>query len=430
MRVQKLLPALSVFNLLANLWFPVLAIRALGASHAADALFLVFILPAVIAVLLGNSVLNWSTPRLVRRVDAAARRQLSWSLLWVLLACVGALCVLLCLLLWLLVQFALPPLDPAGSHALAMTILPAGVVAILASVVAAVAQALFTAERNVVGSEGRTLLANLLAMLAWLLLDPVTLAGCAALFALRAVLVALLLAPWLGRPLRLEAGDRDLRAVLRESRWLLLAATYYKSEPFVDRLLFASVSAGAVAAFHLAHQILALMTVLMNRVITATLVAPLAEAVHASAAGRARRLLQRALLGMAVTGVLVWVGFVLAGEPLVRLLFAGVPTAVGQIELTAQLLVLLGGYMLGILLGQVLGQALYTTGDTRAMMALGSAGFTLGLVIKVLALWQFGVIGLAAALSVSWLLNALLFYGFRPAIFRRPANSEREQHRQ
>lgn len=430
MRPHQFLPALSAFNLLANLWFPVLAVRALGAGNAADALFLVFILPAVIAVLLANSVLNWSTPRLVRRADPAARRQLSWSLLWVLLGCVGILCVAL----WLLAQLWRPALAPAGSYAQAIAIIPAGFVAILASVVTSVAQALFTAERNVVGSEWRTLVANLLALLAWLVLEPATLAACAGLFALRAVLVALLLAPWLGRPSWLVAGDRDLREVLRESRWLLLAATYYKSEPFVDRLLFASVSAGAVAAFHLAHQILALVTVLMNRVITATLVAPLADAVHVSDAGRARRLLHRALLWMAVTGVLVWVVFLLAGEPLVRLLFAGVSTAPGQIELTAQLLVLLGGYMLGILLGQVLGQALYTTGNTRAMMALGIGGFTLGLAIKVFALWQFGVPGLAAALSVSWLLNVLLYYGFRPAIFRRQpapgAISESEQHRQ
>lgn len=430
MRHDSSLPAVSAANLLANLGFPVLAVRALGVGHQADALFMVFILPAVIAVLLGNSVLNWSTPRLVRRAHTASRQVLCWSLLWALLAGVGILCALL----WLLGQALLPRLDPAAGYALALTILPLGVLAMMATVATAVAQSLFTAERNVVGSEWRTLLANLLAMLAWLLFEPVTLGACAGVFALRTVLIALLLLPRLGWPRRPVTTDQDLRDVLRESRWLLLAATYYKSEPFVDRLLFASVSAGAVAAFHLAHQILSLVTVLMNRVITATLVAPLADAVHVSDAVRARRLLNRALLRMALTGLLVWALFVLAGEPLVRLLFAGVPTAPGQIELTAQLLVLLGGYLLGILLGQVLGQAFYNTGDTRAMMALGIGGFTLGLVFKVLALWQFGVIGLTAALSVSWLVNALLYYGFRPAIFRRPAappaGSEGEQHRQ
>ena len=78
-RTRTLLAVTSAFNLAANLLFPVLAVRALGGGNAADALFMVFILPTVVAVLLANSVLNWSTPRLVRREDTASRRALAWS---------------------------------------------------------------------------------------------------------------------------------------------------------------------------------------------------------------------------------------------------------------------------------------------------------------------------------------------------------------
>jgi len=406
-------------NLAANLAFPVLAIRALGAGHDADALFIVFILPAVVTVLLGNSVLNWAAPRMVRRDSDASRREFAWGLLWVLLACVA----LLCLLLWLAGLWLAPRLDPHGSYALALAVLPAGFVAVMAAVAMAVCQSLYTAERAVLGAELRTLLANTLALLAWLVVAPSTLAGCVLLFVLRQSLQAAVLLPRLGRPRAPVAGDRDLREVLRDSRALLLAATYYKSEPFVDRLLFASVSAGAVAAFQLAHQVIGTVTQMMNRVVTATLVAPLAERVHAGDGAGARRTLQRALALMLAVGLAAWLLFLLAGEALLQTLFAGANPDPAHIALTAQMLVLLGGYMLAILLGQVLGQAFYTTGDTRTVMWLGIIGYTLGLGIKLLALRWYGAPGLAAALSLSWLLN-LSFYRFvQPPLFRPPVRS-------
>ncbi|MFZ5757748.1 MAG: lipid II flippase MurJ [Pseudomonadota bacterium] len=421
-RSRTPLAVVSAVNLLANLLFPVLAIRALGAGSAADALFMVFILPGVVMVLLSNSVLNWITPRLVRRADAGSRRALCWSLLWVLLAGM----VVLCIVLAVPAQLALPYLAAGSGYALAVAILPAGFVAMLASVVTAVAQSLFTAERAVLAGELRTLAANMAAAMVWLLVDPSTLTDCALLFALRAVLGSAFMATRLGRLRAPGFSDRDLREVLRESRVLLVAATYYKSEPFVDRLLFATVSGGAVAAFHLAHQIMSVVTLLMNRVVTATLVAPLAEAVHAGNGHRARRLLARSLAGMVLAGVVFWLLFLLGGEALLTLLFAGTDTGSAHITLTVTIFLLLGGYMLGVLLGQVLGQMYYTTGDTRTMMAVGIAGYTLGLALRAVALWQFGAAGLAAAISLSWLVNLLMYYGFRPAVFR----SEGEQHGQ
>ncbi|MFZ5699197.1 MAG: lipid II flippase MurJ [Pseudomonadota bacterium] len=416
-RARTALAAVSAANLLQNLLFPILALRTLGASNAADALFMVFILPGVVMVLLGNSVLNWSTPRLVRRADDTSRRVLCWSLLWTLQAGV----LLLCFALWLGAWLVLPYVQPAGGYALAIGVLPLGLLAMLATVVTAIGQSLFTAESDVLGSEFRTFIANLIAMAAWFVFDPATLVACAALFALRAVLVAALLLPRLGVPRKARLHDADLRDVLRESRVLLLAATYYKSEPFVDRLLFASVPGGAVAAFHLAQQVLSVVTLMMNRVITAPLVAPFAERMHAGDGPGARILLRTALGYMAAVGIAVWILFVVAGELLVRLLFSGTAYSAEHIALTAQMLTLLGGFMLAVLFGQVLAQVFYCSGETRRMVVLSVGGYTVGLLLKVLALWQFGVMGLVAASSLSWLLNVSAFRLVVPGILRRVA---------
>lgn len=414
-RARFILASASTANLAANLLFPVLAVRALGIGTDVDALFMVFILPGLVMVLLGNSVLNWSTPRLVRRVDDASRRALCWSLLWILLALVGGGCAVL----GLAGAWWLPRLDPAGSYAQAVAVLPAGLVAMLATVVVAIAQSLHVAERDVAGSEWRTLLANLATALLWFALSPATLWACALLFALRPLLTAMMLAPRLGPPRRPDTSDEDLRAVLRESRWLMLAATYYKSEPFVDRLLFATVSGGAVAAFHIAQQVMGTVSLLVNRTVTAPMVAPLAASVHAGETAKAASLLRRTLWRVGWIGMAVWAVLLVAADPFVALLFSGMDAQAASVALTAQMLQVLGGYLLAMLLGQVLAQAYYCSGATRRMIALGIAGYTTGLVVKVVLLWRFGVMGLVVASSLAWLFNAMLMRLFLPAGVRR-----------
>lgn len=420
-RARSLLAFSATANLLQNLLFPVLAVRALGVGAASDALFMVFVLPGVVTVLLANSVLNWLAPRLVHRPDDASRRVLCWSLLWVLLAGVTGLCAAL----WLAASLVLSGHAEADSFALAASVLPLGLAAVLMAVIAALAQALFTAERDVPGAEWRTLLGKSTALLLWLWVEPATLTACALLFTLRALCVATLLAPRLGRPLRGQWQDADLRGILRESRWLLVAATYYKSEPFVDRLLFASAPGGAVAAYHLATQVLAVVTQLMQRLVAAPLVAPLAEAAQAGDAPGMRRLFFSALWRCVLVGLVLWAAFALGGEKLLGWLLAGTSQDAGhdaaQTALTAQMLVILGGFMLAVLIGQITAQMYYCTGSTRQVVILSVLAYTLGLVLKVLALWQFGMLGLVAAVSVSWLLNVAMFGAFIPGILRRVA---------
>lgn len=413
-RARALLTAVSAANLLQNLMFPVLAVRALGAGVDADALFMVFVLPGVITVLLSNSVLNWLTPRLVARPDDASRRVLCWSLLWVLLAGVGALCAVL----WLGMHLFVETRETRDAYVLAGEVFGIGLLAVLTAVVAALAQSLFVAERDVLGGEWRTLLGSTLVLLLWWALAPDSLAWCAALFALRHVAIAALLLPRLGRVRAPDTRDGDLRGMLRESRLLLLAATYHKSEPFVDRMLLGSVSGGAVSAYHVAGQVLAVVTQLSQRVMIAPLIAPFAEAVQQADIPRMRRIFFGAVRRALLLGISVWVLLFFAGHALLRLLFLGAPLDDTQLALTAQVMVVLGGYMLAVLLGLVSAQVYYCTGQTRRVAVYSSAAYTVGLVLKVIGLWQFGFMGLVAAISLSWLLNVAWFWSVIPRIFR------------
>jgi O-antigen/teichoic acid export membrane protein len=414
-RARAVLLTASTANLLHHLLFPVLAIRALGAGTASDALFLVFILPGVAIVLLASSVLNWATPKLVHRPDTASRRALAWSLLW--LVC-GAM-LLLGLLLWLLATLFVPPGD--GAFAQAAGILPIALAAMAGIAVMGVAQSLYTAEHAVPDSEARILLGNLVTVALWFAFPPQTLAACAGFFLLRILLAAALLLPRLGAPRLPDPADADLRAIVRESRWLLLSSTWTKSEPFVDRLLLGAVTSGmagagggVVAAFHVAQQTVSVVALLMHRTVTAPLVPQLAGELrrHDTAAAQAR--VRAALLRMAQVAVPVWLLFVVAGERILAPLFAG------DAALAARIFVALGGLLLATLYGQVVAQYYYCTGATRSLLWRSVNGYTLGLALKLLALWQFGVMGLVLAISASWLLQALILRAGVPALLATP----------
>jgi len=69
------------------------------------------------------------------------------------------------------------------------------------------------------------------------------------------------------------------------------------------------------------------------------------------------------------------------------------------------ILLLLSGVWIGGAAGQVLSTSFYSTGDTRTPMRIGVIGFTIAILLKLLAFHAFGITGLAIAASVYYLGN-------------------------
>jgi peptidoglycan biosynthesis protein MviN/MurJ (putative lipid II flippase) len=115
---------------------------------------------------------------------------------------------------------------------------------------------------------------------------------------------------------------------------------------------------------------------------------------------------------------------IVAGEWLFALMLAGSGVAAADIALAADMMALLGGYMLAVLMGIVSAQVYYCCGETRRVALYSTVVVTLGVPVKLLGLWQFGVPGLVAGISLSWLLNVAWFWWKVPVIFadvaRRP----------
>jgi putative peptidoglycan lipid II flippase len=186
---------------------------------------------------------------------------------------------------------------------------------------------------------------------------------------------------------------------------LISGASYYKADGFVDRLLASMGPPGALSLYHLSLQLYGSAQTVLNRAIVAPVVPLLARASAASEwrsfSVASRRRLQ----------LMLWI--TIGSIPLLLFLGRPVLTAIlGHGRFTDDriaelwvILLLLSGVWIGGAAGQVLSTSFYSTGDTRTPMRIGVIGFTIAILLKLLAFRSFGIMGLAVAASIYYLGN-------------------------
>jgi len=91
----------------------------------------------------------------------------------------------------------------------------------------------------------------------------------------------------------------------------------------------------------------------------------------------------------------------------IRLFDVGGHLSVTQASLLAALVIALGGVLLGGVSGQMSTTSFFALGNTVTPTKVGVIGFALGVPLKVLLFWKWGVLGLAVGTSLYYLGNAV-----------------------
>ena len=393
-----------------NLFFGVLhqwyIITSLGAGREADAFFASMLPVFLIAVV--------STPMpyvLVPLLSVEAREgfaRTAWTLLAVSGVLFGFAAAGLAASASAWVPWIVPGFD-AGTLALTVRLVQIQAMAVVFTGTAAVLVSIHQTRQRFVWVEASGALAGIavMALLVWGLPQYGVAFGAAAL-ALRLGIQSLLLGSGLERPRRPDLALPVLREAVRRLRPLVLGTAYARTDVLVERFLASLGPAGSLALLANAQQIAAAAVRPLHAALIAPIVPTLSELAERrdwSAFGRLAR--DRALLLWGIGGAIL-VSFLFVGGPLLDLVFAFgrmQADAIGQLRIFV--LVLCAG-LAANLGASVLIASFYALGNTVAPTVIGSALYTVGLLLRVVLFYGFGVLGIAIAISLQAIASALV----------------------
>jgi putative peptidoglycan lipid II flippase len=398
---------LSASNILVAFAFQWYVLTRLGSGAETDALFAGMTIPQLLLAVVSDSLMHVLVPLL-----AGEDREQSRHDAWGFALLVGGLFSLLGLLFaatapwW--VPLAAPGFTPAG-HSLMIELTRIQLVGMVFIAINGVQWAAYHARQQFLWVESTPILANLAAvlLLVWAL-PRYGVVAAAWILTLRSALQTLLLAPGLGRPVRVDLGSPTLQRAWKRIRPLLLGTAYYKTDPLVDRFFLSTAGSGSLSLYHFAQQLYNAVGQVINRAIAAPLV-PVLSCLH-KAGDRSgfRRLYRRKILEVGALGLAALAVLVLAGERLLGLLVGHGSISARNVHELWWMMIWLGGMFLGGVLGQISSSSFYAAGDTTTPTRYAIYTYTLYLPLKILCFLRFGIMGLALATSGLLIVNFLL----------------------
>ena len=398
-----ILAAISATGILVNLGYQWYVLTRLGTGSQTDALFAGMMVPQLLLTIVSGSM-GYVVVPLLSIEQSKSRESLAWTLfqgLWLFWALVAVL-LMLSAPVW--VPIIVPGFD-AQTTRLTIDLSRIQLWSLAFTGASGVQAAAYQARHRFILAEAGPLVAALvgLGFLLWGL-PRIGIAAAAWATVLRSGCQTVLQLPSLGRyhhPQRHPSLDLAWRRLAP----LISGASYYKADGFVDRLLASLGPPGALSLYHVSLQLYASAHTVLNRAIVAPVVPMLARASAAAEWRNFSEVSRRRLR------LMLWI--TIGSIPL--LLFLGRPVlsaVLGHGRFTGDrigelwvILLLLSGVWIGGAAGQVLSTSFYSTGDTRTPMRIGVIGFTIAILLKLMAFHAFGITGLAIAASVYYLGN-------------------------
>jgi putative peptidoglycan lipid II flippase len=407
MRLRRgvLLSALAALNIVLLVTWQWLVLTTLGPGTQTDALFAGMILPNFVLAVLGGSLVNVLLPMLSAVPPAelpGLRAELSVALLMGFSAAAAVLAV--SAPVWIVL--VAPGFAPEG-RVLAVQLARIQLVGLALSGALSVQATATQATGGFIRVELSQVAASAasLGVLVWAA-NRFGVLGVAFSAVLRVVLQLLLLVPFRHGAAMPRFGGAAFGEIWRRLKPLLGASLYYKSDAVLDRMLASYALPGALSLYHVAQQVLSSGQQVLQRSMVAPTIAGMSRALASEGEAAMRRQLVRALTTVVALAVAASLVLVVAGEPILRVVFVRGAMTTEQVRWLWIILLLLSGVWLGSVLGMLLSSSFYVLGDVRTPTRIGVLGFTVAIGLKLAAFRLAGVAGLALAASAYYLMNA------------------------
>ena len=413
MKQAMQLGTLSAMSIGIAFLFQWYVLAKLGPGIETDALFAGMTIPQLVLAVISGSLMHVLVPIFAGESEDRLRHDA-----WGLLVLVGGLFSFLAIALYVSAPWWIPLTVPGFSkvnQALTVNLTRIQLIGMVFTAVNGVQWAAYHARQQFVWAEFTPILSNILALLVLIwALPKYGVVAAAWISTLRMALQTLLLAPGMGRPVRVNLESVAIQQTWQRIKPLLLGNLYFKTDALVDRFLLSTVDSGSLSLYYLAQQLYGAVNQVINKAICAPLVPLLSKLYKAGNTESFRSNYYRKLLQIGTISIFGFFTLVLFGHAMLSLLIGYGNIGSDNIAKLWWIMICLGGVFVGGAVSQVCVSSFYACGDTATPMKIAVITHTLYIFCKVVAFYFFGAMGLALTTSIYFMTNLLVqLYFFR-----------------
>lgn len=407
MRLSFKLGCLAGGNVLLAFFYQWYILNEVGPGSETDALFAAMVIPQLLLTVIAGSMTQVLVPLLTIENEGDFQKEA-----WNFFQGIGFVFLALALLLFATAAVWTPWIVPGfdlETQLLTITLVRVQLVGMVFIGLNGVAWSAYYSRQKFIWAEVSAVLGTLggFFLLIWGL-PRFGIIVAAWAMVLRSALQTVLLLPGLG-----EYSTPDWKSETAGKAWrrlypLLLGSTFYKTGALVDRFLASMTSAGQLSLLYFSSQIYQAGNLILGKALAAPMVPLLAKRASAREWILFRRIVNnRSLWALSITFA-VFVCMVFFGVSILTFLFGHGRFTIDEVLKLHWILVALVGVWIGGALGQILSNGFYAKGNTRTPTMIGILGFAIGLVMKVVGFWYWGILGIAVGTSLYYLLNVFL----------------------
>lgn len=229
-----------------------------------------------------------------------------------------------------------------------------------------------------------------------------------------AVITLALQMPWVGIFSRGWPVTKESQSAVQRCLWLMLPLVIglvcNQLDPLLDRYLTSS-SPGSVSQLGYASRLAAAVLTLSTSGLAVVAFPALARHAAERDDDKLRLEIAAALRFLALLLIpIVW-ALIFFGSLLIRDLLQRGKFSAEDTRVVSSTLAMLCGMIVGGSLGEIAAKVFYSRQNTRTPVIVGLIGFGIGVALKFVWVGPHGILGLAAATSVFYLLNAVVLLG-------------------
>lgn len=198
---------------------------------------------------------------------------------------------------------------------------------------------------------------------------------------------------------------------LRSIYPLLLGSGIYKTAPLVDRYWSSQASSGSMTLFFLAQSSLGALAKVLDRAICQPETPRIARLWAAGATLELRSIYRQCLLKLALITAAAAICLLMSQPYALEAFSFGLNLSDDGSTRLWRLCFFLTPYLFASSAGAIVAGTFYAIGDTKTPVRLGLIAFFAGVIIKSICFLLAGIEGLAAGLSIYYLLSLLLSCG-------------------